>query len=146
MNATRALWARTNVRLWPETYRLVSLPKDRWAEALAWYATQADAFAAVVRERDEVSLTVEQGAWAASPLQPAAFNVSEPQRVLTFDLELELSVVGYIAPAAARLAAAGISIVPQCAFLRDHVLVRDDDATRALSVLQDFIAECRTGA
>ena len=141
--ATRALWARTKIRLWPERYRLVSLPVDRWPEVLAWAATVPAGFGAVVRERDEVSLTAEAGAWEASPLRSLALHVSAPYRALTLDLELELSVVGYLAPAALRLAQAGISIVPQCAFLRDHLLVREEDAEDARAVLEAYAQECR---
>jgi hypothetical protein len=143
MNATRALWARTSVRLWPERYRLVSLPVDRMSETLAFLAGQAHGFLALVRERDEISLTVETEAWDTCALLPLALHVSPPYRALTLDLELELSVVGYLAPAAGRLAEAGISIVPQCAYLRDHLLVQEQDAERAKQVLEGYAASCR---
>jgi hypothetical protein len=143
MDATRALWARTTVRLWPERYRLVSLPVDRLGEALAFLASVDRGFLGLVRERDEVSLTVESGAWDGSALAPRALHVSPPYRALTLDLELDLDVVGYLAPAAARLAEAGIPIVPQCAYLRDHVLVREEDGARARQVLEDYAAACR---
>ena len=143
MDATRALWARTTVRLWPERYRLASLPVDRLREALGFLAGVERGFLGLVRERDEVSLAIEEQAWAGGPLVSLARQVSPPYRVLTLDLELELSVVGYLAPAAARLAEAGISIVPQCAYLRDHLVVRDEDAERARQVLEDHAASCR---
>jgi hypothetical protein len=47
-------------------------------------------------------------------------------------------VTGYLAPAAEALAAAGVPIVPQCAFSKDHVLVPAehlDVAVRALTAL-----------
>jgi hypothetical protein len=143
MDATRALWARTTVRLWPERYRLVSLPVDRLGDVLTFLATVDGGFLGLVRERDEVSLTVAAGAWDGSPLAPHARHVSPPYRALTLDLELELSIVGFLAPAAARLAEAGISIVPQCAYLRDHLLVQEQDAGRARQVLEDYAAACR---
>ena len=146
MDATRALWARTTVRLWPERYRLVSLPVDRLRPALGFLAGVERGFLGLVRERDEVSLTVDEQAWEAGPLREAALHVSPPYRVLTLDLELELSVVGYMAPAAVRLAEAGISIVPQCAYLRDHILVQDEDGERARLVLEEYAASCRDRA
>ena len=80
--------------------------------------------------------------WATSPLRARARAVAGPYRVLTFDLDLELDVVGYLAPAAERLATAGVSIVPQCGFLKDHLLVREGDLEQAREVLERWIAEC----
>ena len=69
--------------------------------------------------------------------------MASPYRAITFDVNIDLGVVGYLAPAAARLAAAGVSIVPQCAYLKDHLLVREADLETARAVLEAFIAECR---
>jgi len=52
-------------------------------------------------------------------------------------------VVGYLAPAAARLATAGIPIIPQCAFRTDHLLVRESDLDAAVRILGDLIAACQ---
>jgi hypothetical protein len=52
-------------------------------------------------------------------------------------------VCGYFAPAAARLAEAGISIVPQCAYLKDHVLIQDEKISHAIEILEGLIAECK---
>ena len=52
------------------------------------------------------------------------------------ELALALDVVGYLAPAAARLAQAGISMVPQCAFQKDHLLVPASRAADAVRVLR----------
>ncbi len=139
--ATRALWARTRVHVWPEPYRLVSLPLGTLAEAAALVGRTESAFAALVLERDEVSLTLPAAAWDASALRARATRDDGPYRALTLDLDLDLGVSGYLAPAAARLAEAGVPIVPQCAFLKDHLLVRELDLKRALAVLQALIAE-----
>jgi len=63
--------------------------------------------------------------------------------LITFDIVLELSIVGYLAAFSARLAEAGVSIYALSTFLRDHVLVKAEDSERAMKVLQGFIAECR---
>ena len=65
-------------------------------------------------------------------------------RVITFDLELDLATTGFLAPVAVRLADAGISIIPQCAFLKDHVLVRESDLSRAVEIIQEWIRQCAT--
>lgn len=139
--AARALWARTRLHVWPESVQLVSLPLSLLDQAAALLA-QARPFAALVIERDEVSLTVATHTWRASPLAPQARAQSGPWRAITFDLDLELGVCGYLAPAARRLALAGISIVPQCAFLKDHLLVCEADLERAQATLRAFVHAC----
>lgn len=135
----RALWARTHVHVWPERYVLASLPVARLVEATTLLARAGDAFAALVRERDEVSLTLPESLRAeASSL---ADRIAGPYRVLTFDLELELDVIGYLAPALERLAAAGVTIVPQCGFRTDHLLVLDRDLPAALDALDALVRE-----
>jgi hypothetical protein len=121
---------------------LVSFPPDRLAEAAAFVAGAAGGFGSLVLERDEVSLVLPERVFEASPLRAAARADAGPYRAITLDIDVELDVTGYLAPAAVLLAEAGISIVPVCAFLKDHLLVREPDLARALGVLEDLIASC----
>jgi hypothetical protein len=74
-------------------------------------------------------------------VEPLATHLAGPYRVLTFDLDLELDVIGYLAPALERLAVAGVSIVPQCGFRTDHLLVFERDLDAAVMVLEDLVRE-----
>jgi hypothetical protein len=139
----RALWARTTLHLWPESYRLVSLPRAALAEAADLVAHAGDVFCCLVLERAEVSLTLAEGVWAASSLRPSARHEAGPFKVITFDLDLDLAVTGYLAPAAEALAAAGVPIVPQCAFLKDHLLVPAEQLKAAIRTLEEVIARAR---
>jgi len=136
------LWARTRLHLWPETYMLVSLPRELAAPA-ALLAGRATGFAALVLERDEASLALAEGLWRASELRGRERAVQGALRVLTFDIDLDLDVCGYLAPAAQRLAAASVSIVPQCGFLKDHLLLPAAKAEQACAVLEQLIAEAQ---
>ena len=138
----RLLWASVRLHVWPERYVLASLPIARLAEASALVARAADTFVAIVRERDELSLTLPEALRAE--LEPLANRVAGPYRVITFDLALELDLVGFLAPAAERLAAAGVSIVPQCGFRTDHLLVWDRDLALAVGILETLIRESAT--
>jgi uncharacterized protein len=140
--SARSVWARTGLHVWPERYALVSLPVSATSEAGALLG-RARCFAVLVLERDEVSVTVEAETWRASPLRARAVGEAGPYRAITLDVDIDLGVVGYLAPAAARLAEAGVSIVPQCAYRKDHLLVREGDLDRAVRVLEGFIAENR---
>ncbi len=141
---TRRLWARTILRVAAEKYCLVSIPTAMLPEAVALVAKEVERFAALIAEPDGISLTIRERAWRTSSLRERASAESGPFRVITFDLELDPAVVGYFAPAACLLAEAGISIVPQCAFLRDHLLVREADLPKAREVLEKLIADCKS--
>src|SRR5260221_14038279 len=99
----RRLWSKTRVRVWPEVYCLASLSPDAVREAAALVAESAGRFAALVLERDEVSLTVPDVVWAPSPLPARARAVAGPSRVPPVGPGLELDVGGYPAPAPDRL-------------------------------------------
>jgi hypothetical protein len=139
----RLVWSRTRLQIWPEIYRLVSLPKEALGEAAGLLAGSGGAFAALVLTSDEVSLTLPEDAWARSPLRGRARADAGPYRVVTLDAQTDLDVCGYLAPVAARLAEAGIPIVPQCAYSRDHLLFRGGDLEGAIGVLRDWIRTCR---
>lgn len=137
------VWARTELLVWPGEYLLVGLPLARAQQAAQLTAAVQGGFAAWLRERDEVSLTLPREAWPADgPLAKEA-RVSGPLRLLTLDIDIELDVCGYLAPAAERLAAEGIPIVPQCGFLKDHVLVPAERLDDALAVLEGLIRGAR---
>jgi len=144
MNETiKSLWARTRIEPWPGDYMLVSLPHESLIEALSMVSSAAGHFSAVVVERDEVSLTVEEGLWKARASAVPHHSADGPYRAVTLRLNVDLGVSGYFAPAADRLADAGISIVPQCAFMKDHVLIRAEDADRAVGIMEDLVRECQ---
>ena len=139
----RAVWARTTLHICPEEYVLASLPVADLGEG-ALLVGRASGFAALLLERDEVSVTVTEDLWRESPLRARALAEAGPYRAITLDVNIDLGVTGYMAPAAARLAEAGVSIVPQCAYSKDHLLVREADLETARAVLETLIAECRS--
>lgn len=136
----RELWSRTRLHVWPERYVLASLSRDHLGDAAALVAAGAG-FAALVVERDEVSVTVAESSWTGRLTHSA--RAQGPFRALTLDVDIALDVCGYLAPAAALLAEAGVAIVPQCGFLKDHILVHEDDIGPAVRVLEGWIAACR---
>jgi hypothetical protein len=140
----RALWARTRITVCPEPCMLVSLRPDAPPDAIAEAAALAACgpFSALIVAPGEISLTVPAASWRASALRQESTGESGPYVAIALDLTIELDVTGYLAPAAARLAAAGIPIVPQCAYLKDYLLVREADRDRALAVLEQLIADC----
>ena len=143
---SRPHWARTELRIWPERYWLVAFPRSEHAFAAGILAEAGDSFAAIVRDHREISLTVADELWRRHAGEGMHHGALGPLRAISFDIPLEIEVVGYLAPAAARLAAAGVSIVPQCAFVLDHLLVQDKDLATCEKVLAALIEEARAGA
>jgi|SRR5581483_8233059 len=140
----RKLWARTRLRVHAAPLRLVSLPVSQVAAAARMIAGERP-FASLISEPDEVSLALLETTWNEHREDFPGAREAGPYRALTFNLDVDLAISGFFAPAAERLAEAGISIVPQCAFLKDHLLVREADLERAVSVLEELISECRAG-
>lgn len=139
----RRLWAETRIFVWPQTYVLVSLPLEQLPLAASLIAASTGKFAALVLEADEVSLTIDERLWprpAASVVH--AQSAAGPYRAITLQLNINLDVTGYLLPAASLLAEAGISIVPQCGYLKDHLLIRAEDADRAVEILQGLVTDC----
>ena len=142
----RALWARTGIRRWPGRLTLVSLPHSSLPEAARLIAGVAEpgrarSFAGLVVEDDEVSLTIDDTVWNEVAGLIAHAAVAGPYAAITLELDVDLGVCGYLLPAARLLAEAGISIVPQCGYLKDHLVIRDEDAERAVAILEGLVAE-----
>jgi hypothetical protein len=64
-------------------------------------------------------------------------------RLITFDIALELGLVGYLATLTDVVAEAGVSMLAFSAYQRDHLLVSASDFDRAWSTLNDFITACQ---
>ena len=138
----QAAWRQTKLHVWPESYVLASLPLRAVHEA-ARLLDPPNAFAHLLLDEREASLTVERSRWEASSLAERGHAVEGPFRVITFDVVLSLDLCGYLAPAAERLAAEGIPMVPQCGYSRDHLLVPADRLDDAVRVLGRMTAEAR---
>lgn len=68
-------------------------------------------------------------------------KIERGYRMLTFDIVLDLSVVGFMAEISRILADAGISILPLSSYSRDSLLIKQDDLATALKALGPFVDE-----
>ena len=68
-------------------------------------------------------------------------KVERGYRLLTFDIELDPGVVGFMAEISRILADAAIPILAISAFTRDHLLIRQQDLATALKALGPHVAE-----
>lgn len=139
---SRRLWAQTRIAIQDGRYQLISLPRAELLSASRLVGTVTSPFAALVLEPAEVSLTIPDGVWTEHRSSYENAREDGSYGVITFDLEIDLATTGFLAPVAVRLADAGISIIPQCAFLKDHVLVRESHLSRAVEIIQEWIDHC----
>ncbi len=137
------VFASTKIHLHPDEFIITSLPLSEKERALEAFKNLAP-FSSVTVDHAEVSLILRTSDWAAlGPL----FESSEaegPYRAITFDIVLDLSMVGFLSVVSAVLAEAGISIYAISTYLRDHILVKSSHADDAVRVLNELIQRCRT--
>lgn len=135
--AARKAWAGTKVVVSAAPYVLADLDP---AEFDAFEVPKGPGFSAIIREPGTLSVILEESAWTSKERRARA--VHGPLRLVSLEAELPPDLAGYLAPAAARLAEAGIPIVPVCGANRDHLLVRERDVARAAAILEDLVREC----
>jgi len=137
------VFASTKIRLHPEEFVLVSLALSEKIRALDSFK-QLDPFSSVTVDHAEVSMILKKMYWESIEGLFQSSHVEGPYRVITFDIVLDLSLVGFISVVSAVLAEVGISIFALSTFLRDHILVKASRADEAVMVLEALIKRCFT--
>ena len=138
--AIKALWKRSEVVVWPSFYYMVSYDPTKRAEvlSLAAQAKPVEQYVSVISDHHEVAAILPQNLWDKSRSNDAHQQSYGPLVCLTLNVPLDIEVSGYLQPAVHALADAGVSIVPQCALIFDHLLVHEKDAETALGVLTEL--------
>lgn len=140
--SVKRLLAETRIVVHPDDYAVVSIPRSEEAEVRRLLCS-LEPFSSVTFDTAEVSVVLRVEDWRRLKRHFIGCVEEGPYRLITFDIVLDLSVVGFLAAVSERLAEAGISIYALSTFLRDHILVRKEDADRATETLQRLIDECR---
>jgi hypothetical protein len=137
------LLRRARVEVAPATFYLVGLRHVDWVRLLEnpELSPRASAPFMFLRDEHEVTLLLEETDWRTMRHAVRDARVESGFRLLTFDVELDWNVVGFLAHVTEILAAAGISCGALSAFSRDHLLIKQDDLGTALRVLGPHVAE-----
>lgn len=147
---SREVWASARVKVWPDPVVLATFPRfagDRVAAFAGRVGVRdASSFVAFVTEGEECTLTAPEAAFGAWRLRSRATEVVKGLRALTIEAAMPVDLVGFLAPAASRLAAAEIPIIPQCGFRTDHILVPAGRLDDAVKVIEGLVADCRKEA
>ncbi len=124
-------------------YVIAGMPASQLAAASELLLRTQTPFSALMYDKDEVTLIIARETWELSALALDVASISPDYRLITFDLPLELGLVGYIATLTGVVAEQGVSVFPVSAFSRDHILVPAEDFDRVWNALLDFIQTCR---
>ncbi|MDK3161488.1 ACT domain-containing protein [Kamptonema cortianum] len=117
-------------------YRLVRLSTDSLPKALDLLRQAAAPFTALILDKDEITVVVPDTLLHTETAPADHPELSEPYRLITFDLPLEPTLTGFMALISQTLAEAEIPILPLAAFSRDHLLVPSSLAEKALTTLR----------
>ncbi len=141
--SAKELLSSTSVSVDPATYALISLTLEQWNLLIQDPALSPRMTAPFMIFFDgrEVTLLLDDPDFDTIRHAIRDANIEKGFRLITFDVVLDLNVVGFIAKVSEILADAGISIVTLSAFSRDHLLVKQDDLGDALKALGPHVAE-----
>lgn len=95
----------------------------------------------IFMDRHEVTLMLDDVDFETIRHAIRGAKIERGFRLLTFDIMMDFSVVGFLATVSSVLAEAGISIIALSAFSRDHLLVKQTDLAAALKALGPHVAE-----
>jgi hypothetical protein len=133
-------FADTKLIVHPDDYVVVSVPPDQGAEARR---LRLRPFSSVTYDRGEVSLVVRASEWAVNEFRFRETKVAGPYTLITFDIVLDLALVGYLSVVSSLLAEDGVSIYALSTYLRDHILVKKMDSEKAVDALTRLIERSR---
>lgn len=118
-------------------YRFVKLPKNGIVAAAGVIAQAGNPFSALLLDKDEITLMIEDEDFEQFKKRLLDHEVGKVgYRLITFDVELEPTLVGFMAHISTALAGENISLMPFAAYSRDHIFVGEADFERAMTILE----------
>jgi hypothetical protein len=142
-NNASELLSTSRVVVAPETYSLISLTRELWDVVVSRpeASPRMTSPFMILMDAFEVTLLLDEEDLATIRPVLAGAKIERGFRLLTFDLEMDLEVVGFIAEVSRILAATGVPIFAISAFSRDHILVKQNDLATALRALGPHVAD-----
>ena len=92
---------------------------------------------------EEISLVLRSTEWEGLKANFPGYKEEGPYRLITFDIVLDLSIVGFLSVVATALAEGGVSVYALSTYLKDHILVKKADAGKATAILQGIIDKAK---
>jgi uncharacterized protein len=95
----------------------------------------------IFSDKHEVTLVLDEIDFEKLRSALGDAKVARQYRMLTFDIELDLNIVGFLAEVSRILAGAEVPVIALSSFSRDHLLIRQGDLARALKSLGPHVSE-----
>jgi len=140
VEGVKEILSRTEIQLDDEEYVIVSLSLKQ-EEKARQVLTRLAPFSSITYDYKEVSIVTKTIEWNKVSNQFKAYELEGPYKLITFNIVLDLSIVGFMAIISKKLADAGVSIYAISTYLRDHILVKSEDAENAVRVLENLKIE-----
>jgi len=142
MNA-KELLRSARVEVAAETFALVGMTREQLLSLLGdnVLSPRMSAPFMIFMDPHEVTLILDEIDLANMRPGLGGAKIENGYRMLTFDIVLDLSVVGFMAEVARILADAGVAILALSAYSRDSLLIKQDDLANALKALGPFVDE-----
>lgn len=122
-----------------QIYRFVQFPANGITVASGIVAEASLPFTGLLIDKDEVSLMLPQEAYDEFEKRFKFATISDiSYRLITFDVVLEPTLVGFMAQITRALADANISVLPLAAYSRDHIFIASDDFETAMKTLRSL--------
>ena len=119
-----------------QDYLFIQLPAKAIMAAAGIIAQIGEPFCALIVDKDEVSLVIPADALADFKERLPNYQASnKAYKLITFDIQLDMSLVGFMAKVSRALADAGIPIMTFAAYSRDHLLVPAEQLSVAMAAL-----------
>ncbi len=93
-----------------------------------------DAFA-VIKDKNEITSIINQSEVKNSK---NIIKTDRDWRILTFDIKLPFSLIGFLSKISSALAEEGISILAISSFSTDHILVKQKNLKKAINKLKSL--------
>jgi hypothetical protein len=142
MNA-KELLRSAKVEVAAETFALVGMTREQLLSLLGdnVLSPRMSAPFMIFLDSHEVTLILDEIDLANMRPGLSGAKIENGYRMLTFDIVLELSVVGFLAEVSRILADAGVAIIALSAYSRDSLLIKQVDLAIALKALGPFVDE-----
>ncbi len=125
MNAAEA-FSKATLYTDQTIYALLHLPAAAITVAAGVLAEIGTAFSALIVDKDEVTLVLPRAEWEEFANRLPDYQAGPDYRLITFDIPMDLEIVGFMALISGVLAQANIPIMAFSSFERDHLLVPAD--------------------
>ena len=139
----KELLRSAKVEVAAETFALVGMTRSGLMDLLAdaSLSPRMSAPFMIFMDPHEVTLILDEIDLANMRPGLTTAKIENGYRMLTFNVVLELSVVGFMAEISRILADAGVAILPLSAYSRDSLLIKQSDLAMALKALGPFVDE-----